>query len=429
MVLLGVSSASSPLLKAPTLDTSVSDTFTAETLTSGLSIPELPAVDAPNVDRPTIDMPTMGLPTIGLSNVSLMAFRSYETYLWSGQASKIMAIVGPNGTGKTNLLEAVSLLTPGRGLRGARMDEIQSTLAPHVPWGVTATFPLPSGTLELETSRTSLTSHKRLIKVSDHPLKTHAELASHVYGLWLTPQMGTLFLDGNSARRRFLDRLVLGFIPSHGLEVGRYEKALRERQHLLKTHAPCPIPWLEGLEAILAQGGVKIVENRLKIVERLGHALAHAHGPFPKARLEVEGALESLIHTHGPSTSQEMFQMWMAQHRTPYQRSVDFALGAHKTTLQAFFNHTIPADQASTGQQKMLLMSIILAACQLHITSRPPHERCLLLLLDDVMAHLDHTHRQAFLETACALPFQTWITGTDAELVAQAPMCQQIFLT
>ena len=396
-----------------------------------LSAPPLPK-DPSNSGPSTLDPTRVGLPTgfstVGLSSFSLVAFRSYETYLWSGEVSKIMAMVGPNGAGKTNLLEAISLLTPGRGLRGARMDEVQSTLKPQVPWGVKAMIPLPSGTLELETCRTSLMSQRRLIKVSDHPLKTHAELGSQVYGLWLTPQMGSLFMEGNSARRRFLDRLVLGFIPSHGLEVGRYEKALRERQHILKNHASFPVQWLEGLEAILAQAGVKIVENRLDIVERLGHGLTHAIGPFPKARLEVEGALESLIHAQGRGKTQEIFQTWMAQHRTPHQRSVDFALGAHKTTLQAFFNDTIPADQASTGQQKMLLMSIILAACQLHSADTPTQERCLLLLVDDVMAHLDHTHRQAFLETASALPFQTWITGTDAELVARAPTCQHIFL-
>jgi DNA replication and repair protein RecF len=352
----------------------------------------------------------------GITQLGLQAFRSYASYRWSQDPPKIVAVVGPNGTGKTNLLEAVSLLTPGRGLRGARVEEMQATATPQTPWRVAADITLPSGILDVQTHRFSSASSRRLIKIADHPLKTHSELSEYLYALWLTPQMETLFLEGNTARRRFLDRLVLGLKPRHGAHVSAYEKALRERQKLLETPSH-QTGWLDGLETILAREGVQIVENRLEVVARLTQALENAPGPFPKARLELDGVLEGAISTQGPAGACQLFKGWMERHRLPHQRATEFALGAHKSLWRAFFPGDIPAHQASTGQQKILLMSIILGACQLHALE-DVQERCFLLLLDDVMAHLDATHRRAFLETVVHFPFQVWLTGTEVDLLA-----------
>lgn len=354
----------------------------------------------------------------GVIRLALQAFRSYAAYEWSTDRPQAIALIGPNGAGKTNFLEALSLLTPGRGLKRASTRDVQADHETNRPWAIAATIQTPTGPLDVRTARLSLDSERRVTTISGVPLKTQKELSHYLYALWLTPQMDGLFREAESARRRFLDRLVLGFFAEHGTHVSAYEKALRERHRLFET-AGTPPSWLDGLEKIMACEGVEIIQKRLSFLDQLEVQLQENKGPFPKAHLRLEGELETQIQKEGTIAAQHFFQEWLKTQRFDHQRTGQTPMGAHKSRLKACFPGSIAADQCSTGQQKILLMSIILAACQLH-TQQKTEGRCFLLLLDDVMAHLDARHREAFLESLAPLPFQVWMTGTEEEMLRPA---------
>jgi DNA replication and repair protein RecF len=365
---------------------------------------------------------------VGVTRLVLTDFRNYRSARLDLDPGPVV-VTGPNGAGKTNLLEAVSFLSPGRGLRHARLGEIDRRDAADEPgatgWAVAATVETRRGTrrigpgrdpaVGLQPTGLSRGGERRVIRIDGEPARGQAALGERLGVLWLTPQMDRLFVEGPAGRRRFLDRLVLGLDPAHATRVARYEQALRERSRLLRD-GPTDPAWLAALEEVMAQQGVAVAAGRCDAIERLDRMCATADGPFPRARLNLVGTIEDWLGTMPALEAEERFKAGLVQNRAGDALAGGAALGPHRSDLGVVHGEKgIAAESASTGEQKALLIAILLAHAALQRASRgePP-----LLLLDEVAAHLDATRRAALFEALAELESQVWITGTDAALFA-----------
>ena len=365
---------------------------------------------------------------VGVTRLVLTDFRNYRSARLDLDPGPVV-VTGPNGAGKTNLLEAVSFLSPGRGLRHARLGEIDRRDAADEPgatgWAVAATVETRRGTIRIGTGRdpavglqpTGLSrgGERRVIRIDGEPARGQAALGERLGVLWLTPQMDRLFVEGPAGRRRFLDRLVLGLDPAHATRFAGYEQALRERSRLLRDGPADPV-WLVALEEVMAQQGVAVAAGRRDAIERLDRMCATADGPFPRARLNLVGTIEDWLGTMPALEAEERFKAGLVQNRPGDALAGGAALGPHRSDLGVVHGEKgIAAESASTGEQKALLIAILLAHAALQRASRgePP-----LLLLDEVAAHLDATRRAALFEALVELESQVWITGTDAALFA-----------
>jgi DNA replication and repair protein RecF len=350
-------------------------------------------------------------PALALRRLVLTDFRGYARLDWRPEA-RLTAIVGPNGAGKTNLLEAISLLVPGRGLRGARIAEIARRDGPG-GFAVAARLDTPDGRLDIGTAADPGATRRRTLLDGVAP-RNQGEIAARLAAVWITPAMDALFREAASARRRFLDRLVWAFDPGHAREVAAYETALVGRNRLLAAGAAEPA-WLAGLEDAMARHGIAVAAARRSLVARLDRVLAEGRlHPFPAARLAMRcGVAESL--EAGPAlAAEEDFRQLLARTRPADRAAGGATLGPHRADLEVTHAaKTLPASLASTGEQKALLVAIVLAHAGLIAEARgaPP-----LLLLDEPMTHLDESHRMALFETLASLPGQAFLTGTDLAL-------------
>ncbi len=225
--------------------------------------------------------------------------------------------------------------------------------------------------------------------------------------------MDRLFIEGPGARRRLLDRLVFGLDPAHASRVAAYEQALRERSRLLRD-GPADPAWAGALEAVMAEQGTAVAAGRRDAVERLDQACAEADGPFPHARLSLDGTLETWLDQMPALAVEDKFKAALAANRLADAAVGGATLGPHRSDLAVTHREkSVPAEQASTGEQKALLISILLAHAKLQraIRGEPP-----ILLFDEVAAHLDRARRAALFEIVASLESQAWLTGTDPEL-------------
>jgi DNA replication and repair protein RecF len=343
---------------------------------------------------------------LAVTRLSLANFRSYAAgELATAGAAVVLA--GPNGAGKTNILDAISLLSPGRGLRGAKLAE-HIRKGPASPgetlWAVAATVRRGETDYEIGTGLTEQ-SNARQVRLNGVDAKNSAELGDVVQMVWLTPAMDRLFIESASGRRRFLDRLVLGFDPGHARAATRYETAMRERARLLK-YGPRDPAWLDGLENEMAEAGLMIATAREAAVQRLNRALAQRVGAFPAAALTLAG------ENFGTA---EALRDALARSRVRDAESGRTNAGPHLTDLAT--RHTQKRTEArdcSTGEQKALLISIMLAFARELTGMRDGMAP--LLLLDEIAAHLDAVRRAALFEEIADLSAQAWMTGTDLSL-------------
>ena len=355
---------------------------------------------------------------VGVTRLVLTDFRNYRSArldLDAGPCGSPVVLTGPNGAGKTNLLEAVAFLSPGRGLRRARLGEIDRRPSATEPcssgWAVAATIATRQGPVRIGTGREPDGGERRAIRIDGEPARNQAALAECLGVLWLTPQMDRLFVEGPGARRRFLDRLVLGLDPAHAARVAAYEQAMRERARLLRD-GPNDAAWLSALEDVMAQQGVAVAAGRRDAIERLDQVCAEADGVFPRARLQLIGVVEDWLGRMPALEAEETFKAALAANRGADAAAGGAVLGPHRSDLAVTYaDKGIAAENASTGEQKALLIAIVLAQAALQRASRgePP-----VLLLDEVAAHLDAGRRAALFEALAALESQTWITGTES---------------
>lgn len=368
-----------------------------------------------------------------ISRVTLSNFRCYETLRLDTKAGLII-LTGANGAGKTNLLEALSLLSPGRGLRGARLAEIyrRSDASPQTldmkitnthstdlsvaeasaKWGVAAEFTTPNGTLSIGVGWAEADGERRTVRVNGNAVSGQTALSEHISMVWLTPAMDRLFVEAPSGRRRFLDRLVFAVDPAHAGRLQAYDKARRERARLLRDMR-VDNSWLGALERNMAERAVAIAAARLDLIERLRQAIGEESGSFPRPEIAMRGVIEDWLEQRPALEVEDKYRAALQQARSLDGESGSCE-GVHRSDLTARLSVSGPqAEQASTGEQKAILISLILAHGRLltRLKGRVP-----VLLLDEITAHLDGARRQALFEAIEDLGAQAWLTGTDESL-------------
>lgn len=381
-----------------------------------------------------------------LSRLSIANFRCYAAADLELDRRPVV-LAGPNGAGKTNLLEAISFLSPGRGLRGARLSEIDrragaggvpsdalqaGDVPPGASWSVAARIVTPDGPRDLGTGRdaevptggqtgsetgseTGGARERRLVKIDGAFARGQQGLGEVLRVVWLTPRMDGLFRDSPGGRRKFLDRLVTGFDSGHTGRVAAYEQALRQRVRLLKA-GPGDQAWLAALEDTMARHGIAIAAARRAFAEALSRSCAEAAGPFPRARIAVEGEVDGWL-ARGPALqAEDELRVRLAAARRQDAETGGAAAGPHRSDLAVTdLAGGRPAAEGSTGEQKALLLSIVLSHARLLAAewgSAP------VVLLDEVAAHLDPRRRAALFEEILDLGAQAWLTGTEAALFA-----------
>lgn len=340
-----------------------------------------------------------------LSELTVSHFRSH----FSGRLAldgRPVALFGPNGAGKTNLIEAVSLFSPGRGLRRASaQDMVRRPEA--LGWKVTGR--VHSDGQMREVAFSSENGAARQVRIDDKAAPQVA-LGRVARVLWLVPSMDRLWIEGAEGRRRFLDRMTMSFVPAHAEVALTYEKAMRERNRLLKDQVRDG-HWYVALERQMAEAGAQIHSNRVAALAQLVAAQARSETAFPAAELELvqsEGEMPGTANDLREALSESRFRD-LAAGRT--------LVGPHRSDLYGVFAAKgVPARDCSTGEQKALLVSLILANARALADEigAPP-----LLLLDEVAAHLDAGRRAALYDEICTLGAQAWMTGTGPELFAE----------
>lgn len=359
---------------------------------------------------------THGAP-LAVTRVTLTDFRCYAHLRLETDARSVV-LTGPNGSGKTNLLEALSFLIPGRGLRRATLAEVARRDGSG-QWAVAAQvsgadgLPVSLGTGRLPPQ--AETPDRRTVHLDGETVKSQAVLANHISAVWLTPRLDGLFLEGASARRRFLDRMIFGLDPAHAGRINAWDHAARARSKLLREGRG-DATWLSALEQTLAEKGIAIAAARLDMAARLNAACAKGVGPFPAASVALEGAVEQWL-SEGPAlAAEDRLRAALADARGRDAETGGAGAGPHRSDLLVrHLGKDQPAEHCSTGEQKAVLIALILADARMQAADRgsPP-----LLLLDEVAAHLDAERRAALFDEIEALGAQAWMTGTDRSLFA-----------
>ena len=336
-----------------------------------------------------------------IETLALSHFRSHRATRLAFDGRPV-AITGPNGAGKTNVLEAVSLLSPGRGLRRAAAEDL-ARRPEGLGWKVTASVQGISAAHDIETWAEP--GDTRQVRV-DGKAATQASLGRVLRILWLVPAMDRLWIESAEGRRRFLDRMTLSFYPEHAEQTLIYDKAMRDRNRLIKDQVT-DAHWYAALESQMAEAGEAITRHRRATIARIA-AAADPASAFPSADLTLTG----------PEGSEEPadLSLALAEGRRRDIAAGRTLVGPHRADLSARYTaKDVPADQCSTGEQKALLISLILANAR---ALAQDLGRAPILLLDEVAAHLDEARRAALYDEICALGAQALMTGTEAELFA-----------
>jgi DNA replication and repair protein RecF len=373
---------------------------------------------------------------VSLTRLSLTDFRSYSDALIAPGPGFVI-LTGENGAGKTNVLEAVSLLSPGRGLRRASLSEmarsegpggfsVAARLLPPLPFkggdrGVgesephrplQSPTPCPSiereGGIDIGTGTTPTAPERRQVRINGAPASANT-LSEWLSVLWLTPAMDRLFSEGASGRRQFFDRLVLALEPGHASHAARYEAAMRARNKLLAEPDSADPAWLAALEAGMAEHGARLAEARERALAALSQRLeAQPEGPFARAGVSLDRWRPV------SQEAEERLKRDLKEGRGKDAAAGRALVGPHRTDLiVTHLGKSQPAERCSTGEQKALLLAIVLAHADL-VAERAGRRP--ILLLDEVAAHLDPSRREALFDRLASGGGQVWMTGTERSL-------------
>jgi DNA replication and repair protein RecF len=364
-----------------------------------------------------------------IRRLTLSKFRSYRAASLSVDA-QLAVLVGPNGAGKTNLIEAISFLAPGRGLRRATLDEVAFAEGDGA-WAVAAEV---EGALGLATLGTGIeppasedAALSRKYRVDGEAVTSSSAFSSHLSIVWLTPAMDGLFGGPAAERRRFLDRLVLAVDGTHNSRVNALERSLRSRNRLLEQPNPDP-HWLDAVERETAEMAIAVAAARAETVRRLAAALMRNRNPaspFPWAGIALDGWIENALMEQPATEVEDRYRSVLRDNRARDAAAGRTTDGPQLTDLDVLYGPKgIAAARASTGEQKALLIGLILAHASLvaEMTGYAP-----LLLLDEVIAHLDPGRRAALFDALAALAAQVWMTGADPAPFGDVASRAQIF--
>lgn len=370
----------------------------------------------------------------GVTRLTLTDFRNYSSLRISADIAPVI-IFGENGSGKTNILEAISFLSPGRGLRGAKLADIKRfipqinqsgglSFVTPLNWAVAAEIinngeihnlatAVEKSARELEDSEGNRSFERRIVKIDGNKSSLQADLGHYISAIWLTPQMDRLFRGGSQPRRSFLDRMVYAFDNDHAKRVADFEHLYREWYRLIKD-GKLDNYWLESLEEQMASTGVAIAAARREQIARLNSFIEHEPDDiFPSVQIELDGRIEKELDNRPAVLVEDLYKEILHNQRLNVLSGNDKD-GINHTDFKVYHKKKcMPAELCSTGEQKSLLISIILAQtkCQtLHKGFAP------VALLDEVAAHLDDVKREALLEKIVDLNIQAWITTTNPEL-------------
>lgn len=350
---------------------------------------------------------------VRLTRLTLTDFRSYHhtEIRFDGRP---VAIAGPNGAGKTNLLEAISLIGPGRGLRGARLDELPR-LGGAGGWAVAARLDDGEDERRFGVGATASKPERRVCRIDDASASGPGAFAEHMRFLWLTPAQDRLFMEGAGERRRFFDRMTLAHDPAHGKSSSAYEQAMRQRQRLLEDGGRDD-EWLNALEAQMAAAGVAVAAARRETAALLAAAdVASEEAFFPAADLALEGELETALATQKAADVEDEFARELRARRRRDTEAGRALFGPHRSDLAVTHRDKgRPARLCSTGEQKALLIGLVLANAR--ALARRGGSAPLVLLLDEIAAHLDPDRRAGLFSILDDLGFQAFMTGTDKGL-------------
>jgi DNA replication and repair protein RecF len=354
-----------------------------------------------------------------VAHLTLRDFRSYAS-LDLPCAAPLVALAGENGAGKTNILEALSLLAPGRGLRRAELQEMAReggvggfTIAARLQDDTQLGFALGQADADGRRARTT--------RINGATASAHAALSEHVRVVWLTPEQDGLFRGAAGDRRRFLDRLVLAIDPAHGARVAALEKALRDRNRLLED-SPHEALWLDAVERQVAELGVAVAAARRETVERLCALIAATkdpRSPFPHADIALAGEIDGLIADQPALAAEEAARRILRDARARDRAAGRTLFGPQASDLLVRHGpKDIPAELGSTGEQKALLVGLVLAHARLvaAMSGLKP-----LVLLDEIAAHFDPRRRLALFEALGDLGSQVWMSGADMALFDDLP--------
>lgn len=360
--------------------------------------------------------------SIWVERLALSNFRNYATARLELGPEPIV-LLGANGAGKTNLLEAVSLLAPGQGLRRAQFPQL-ARLGGSGDWAVAAHVHTPNGSVDIGTGllstseSASSTRVGRLVRINGEQQSGSGALADWVEMVWLTPATDGLFTGPASDRRAFLDRLTLCFDPGYRTRAGQFERAMRQRNRLLQDGVVDPAQFA-GLELIMAETGVATAAARAEAAAALGASILtrrdrEPDSPFPWSLIALDGWIEQQL-AERPAVDVEDAYLHALRSGRERDRAAGRALvGPHRTDVRVEHGpKSMPAQVCSTGEQKALLIGLVLAHAELLAERRDGAAP--ILLLDEIAAHLDASRRAALFGEILRLGAQAWVTGTDRQ--------------
>ena len=360
--------------------------------------------------------------------LSLTHFRNYRAASLHASGD-LVVLVGPNGAGKTNCLEAISFLSPGRGLRRATLDDV-ADIQGDGSWAVSAEVEGEGGLATLGTGidapNAEGASSSRRARIDREPVSSAAAFGDHLRMVWLTPAMDGLFVGPASERRRFFDRLVLAIDKDHSSRVSALERSLRSRNRLLEDR-DFDSHWCDAIERETAELAVAVAAQRSHTLQRLASALAArgATSTFPSARITLDGWMENALANESATAVEDRYRDILRKSRTLDAAAGRTLNGPHLTDLHVIYApKNMPAKDASTGEQKALLIGLILAHAGLvaEMTGITP-----LLLLDEIVAHLDPARRIALFDELAKLGVQVWMTGADPAAFADIQSIAEIY--